>query len=87
MALPLVPDVTVIDTLQGNELPNALSCPNLFVMRTCFLKDREGETWDEGEGVGLIEKRCCTMPSWCLFRDLYRHQEDITEAKWLQTKT
>ena len=29
-------------------------------MRTCFLKDREVGAWDEGEGAGLIEKRCCT---------------------------
>jgi hypothetical protein len=58
--LPLVPDVTVIDTLQGNELPNALSCPNLLCDANLLLKDREVEAWDEGEGAGLIEERCCT---------------------------
>jgi hypothetical protein len=34
-----------------------------FVMRTCFLKDREVKAWDEGEGAGLIGKYCYTDAS------------------------
>ena len=42
VALPLVPDVTVINTLQGNELPNALLCANLFCDANLLLETPRG---------------------------------------------